>query len=178
MPTITELELRLIIYILCICGGFILLLGGLWLVSKKKILVDTQSGAVIDMEIPLLGKLKTNIPGVVFFLLGFGLVAFPVYRIDQLSPIFHIKGEADAGTGQIHVYIALQPELIEKEKKDFLVSAPSSDQFERYEVLYISGKELLAHHVIPVKRPGKTATVPDKVAIGKKRGAVEELGIQ
>lgn len=67
---------RLVIYLLCIMGGFILLIGGLILIAKKKVLIDPETKAVVDIEIPYFGKMKTNIPGLAFFMFGCALIVY------------------------------------------------------------------------------------------------------
>lgn len=154
---------RLLIYILCIVGGFILLIGGLILVAKKKVLIDPATGAVVDIEVPVLGKLKTNIPGIAFFVLGCALVVYPTYQVDRLSPVFKITGRADAGGEILNVYVALRPDIIEKEKKEFLIQAPYSEHAPKYEVLYISPYGVVSHHSISAVPPGQTVEVEDDV---------------
>ena len=46
--------------------------GGLWALVKQQVVVD-ESGVVSEIEIPLVGKLKTNYPSLVAIMLGIGL---------------------------------------------------------------------------------------------------------
>ena len=66
------MEATYVVYFICalsIVLGFIALL-------TQKVYIDNKTNEPIDIEIPLLGKFRTNYPAAIFVILGFSLAAF------------------------------------------------------------------------------------------------------
>ena len=82
---------HLILSVMCSFTGIVLCIGGLYLLSKKKVIVDS-SGAPTDLEIPIFGRIKTNSPILVAIFLGALLVFLPFYTSSASVPRFHVKG--------------------------------------------------------------------------------------
>lgn len=61
---------------LCIVLGFVALL-------LQKTYVDTNTNTPTEVELPLIGKLKTNIPALVFLLVGAGLAFYAFHAREQ-----------------------------------------------------------------------------------------------
>ena len=79
-----ELLFVLLPYYLCMMAGLIMVGGGIWLLAKKKIILDAKTGEVVDFDFPLVGKFKTNIPVLGLFLIGFIPLIYPIPTIPKV----------------------------------------------------------------------------------------------
>jgi hypothetical protein len=68
------------LYLLCATAGFIITVGSLLLIWKGRIVVDAEAKQITNVELPFGIKLQTNLPMVLMFLFGSGLLAFPIYQ--------------------------------------------------------------------------------------------------
>jgi len=69
----------LILEISCQLVGAITILGSLILIFKQKVYLDAVTKQVMYVELPKIGKLRTNAPVLAVIVLGALLVVFPVY---------------------------------------------------------------------------------------------------
>lgn len=69
------------VIILIICGASIIL--GFIALLTQKVYMDSQTRDPVEYEIPLLGKVKTNYPAIVFVVLGFALLAYKIHLIGE-----------------------------------------------------------------------------------------------
>ena len=146
------------LYYLCPIGGLILLVGSMILIAQGKILIDKETKEVIALELPWFGKLHTSVPSLVLFGLGVALVIYPLHLIDPV-PV-QIQGQARADKGeQMEVYVAVGPDVIEKEKDTFSLRAPYSQSVKEYQVLYIAHGQLISHNNARLSGPGETVNV-------------------
>lgn len=80
------------IFIMYGISSLLIILGFIALLTQK-IYIDRETNQPTEIEIPFLGKLKTNVPAIVFVFLGFGLAfitfdkSFPPKQVD-----WNIKG--------------------------------------------------------------------------------------
>jgi hypothetical protein len=79
-----------------ILSGLVLALGGVSLFVQKVYTVDQESGAKIEMELPLLGKMKTNYPALGFAFLGVGLAIFTFSKTCEIRDQWVISGHFKA----------------------------------------------------------------------------------
>lgn len=62
-------------YYIGIVTGAILLIGALGILGfGKRVYVNVATGDIIELEVPILGKIKTSSPFIVFALIGFTLI--------------------------------------------------------------------------------------------------------
>jgi hypothetical protein len=69
---------------LCSLAGLIMVIGGIWLLAKGKIMLDAKTGEVVDFDLPLLGKVKTNAPILGLFLIGSIPLIYPISTIREV----------------------------------------------------------------------------------------------
>ena len=85
------LAVVLAIAVLLIVLGFVALL-------KQKLYVDSETGQVTEVEVPLLGKLRTNAPAIAFVVFGsaitFGAMKSNEQRLDRLSDDLRVDAGA------------------------------------------------------------------------------------
>jgi hypothetical protein len=65
--------------LLCQCTGILLIIGSFWLLFKQKIYLDATTKQVMYVELPLIGKMKTNAPSLAIIVLGLIAVIIPFY---------------------------------------------------------------------------------------------------
>ena len=73
------------IYISYAISGMSIVLGFIALLTQR-IYVDTNTQKTIQMEIPILGKMKTNYPALAFVFLGFVLALVAVNKTPEQIP--------------------------------------------------------------------------------------------
>jgi hypothetical protein len=128
--------------------GFIALL-------TQKIYIDHESNQPTEVEIPFLGKLKTNIPAIVFVFLGCGLAfytfdkSFPPKQVDwTIKGSFQNTKNADfdwrKGTLSFHP-TNIDGEISDKGRFEFTVKIDDGKTFEDvYELIDFSHPEASA----------------------------------
>jgi hypothetical protein len=103
------IEPRLLLSLISMAIGFFLGIGAIFLIARQKIISD-EKGHIIHVEIPKLGKFKTNYPSAFVLFAGALLTFFPLYQwpqaIDKIpvSGIVTLDGQASEG-----VMIAIIP---------------------------------------------------------------------
>jgi hypothetical protein len=70
---------------LCAIAGFFVVIFSLLLIAKGRIYIDSQTKEVSDIELPLGFKFKTNAPVILLFLLGGGLLTYPVWQVTRAT---------------------------------------------------------------------------------------------
>ncbi|HET9068853.1 MAG TPA: hypothetical protein VFN28_09415 [Amaricoccus sp.] len=66
--------------------ALVAVVGGLWVLFRQKVVVD-EKGAVSEIDIPLVGKLKTNYPSLVAIMLGIALAWSVQSRLDLVVEV-------------------------------------------------------------------------------------------
>ena len=97
----------LVLYWLCSITGLIMMAGGVWLIYKEKIYIDRETNQVTEVELPWLGKLRTNAPALVLFLFGLVALIYPIYEskvVTEPTKLVAIKGSVRSGTFPVYVY--------------------------------------------------------------------------
>jgi hypothetical protein len=82
---------RMVLYFLIAIAGFVMVVGGMWLIYKQKIFFDRQSGQPITVELPGNFKLTSNYPALALFALGFIPLIYPVHELPQLDQYKKVK---------------------------------------------------------------------------------------
>jgi hypothetical protein len=78
------------LYYLSSFAGLVMVAGGIWLLYKQKIYIDSESKQVIEVELPI-GKFKTNLPVLVLFALGFVPLIYPLVLCHNMFPLLSIN---------------------------------------------------------------------------------------
>jgi hypothetical protein len=69
----------IVIIIMYVLAGLCFVLGMIALI-KQKTYIDTETRQPTEVEIPIIGKLKTNYPALIFVVIGGVLAAIPWYK--------------------------------------------------------------------------------------------------
>jgi hypothetical protein len=130
------------LYYLCSIAGFIMVVGGIWLIYKQKIYIDRESKQVTEIETPI-GKFKTNIPALVLFALGFVPLIYPIVKMSEftkeITKEVKIVGNVKSSVHPVQVYAVLQMDSLIQDR-DFSLWVPSS--FSEYRIIYITGNSV------------------------------------
>jgi hypothetical protein len=139
----TLMNSTLPLYYLSSLAGLGMVLGGIWLIYKQKIYIDSESKQVTEIETPL-GKFKTNAPALALFALGFVPLIYPVANGSALldkkmaqGEKVQLKGHVDGNFGgsPVQVYAVVYSKNLYS-PGDFELLVPNAKD---YTVLYVAG---------------------------------------
>lgn len=146
---ITTSELLLL---LSAVSGILLLVGTMVLLWFRRIYIDAQTGQPTEIEIPLIGKFKTQAPTFALIIVAAVLVIYPISRSRQ--DLIKIEGTVDPGNKPVTVVVVTLP--------NSLTTLQSAGSFEMpvplienacYRVQYIVDGQVVGDR--PVKRDEK-----------------------
>lgn len=128
------MELRVILlYYMSSFAGLVMVVGGIWLLYKEKIYIDSESKQVTEIEIPMVGKFKTNLPALVLFGLGFVPLIYPMAKCSVVVPELVLKGSVKGDAFPVQVYAVVRTESV-AEPRDFSLHVPALAD---YKLLYV-----------------------------------------
>lgn len=138
---------RIVLYYFVALAGFVMVVGGMWLLWREKIYLDQESKQPISVETPL-GKFTSNYPALALFALGFVPLIYPIVSINQLSDYVKVEsvrihGLAHSTADRVFVY-ATRANDVPSRSGDFKLVVPyfENDQND-YKVLLIVGDRVL-----------------------------------
>jgi len=88
-----------------------MIVGGIWLIYKQKIYIDRETKQVTEIDIPLFGKLKTNVPALVLFALGFVPLLYPISR--SQTQYVKVHGSVVSSVRPVTVYAVVETQVVE-----------------------------------------------------------------
>lgn len=134
------------LYYLCSIAGFVMVVGGIWLVYKQKIYIDRESKQVTEIETPI-GKFKTNLPALVLFALGFVPLIYPIVESRRFAEQVRIRGSVKSDVHPVFVYAATRSDAL-REDREFKFSVPRVRAVgEDYKVIYVAGETVVDDQV-------------------------------
>jgi hypothetical protein len=140
------------LYYLCSVAGFVMVIGGIWLIYKQKIYIDRESKQVTEIDTPI-GKFKTNLPALVLFALGFVPLIYPIVAIKEIRKEVRIVGNVKSSIHPVHVYAVTQTDSLLQDR-DFRLTVPSPSS-EGYKIIYVAGGIVLEDLANPSSDNGK-----------------------
>jgi hypothetical protein len=130
-----------LLYYLCAAGGLVMIIGGIWLIYKEKIYIDRATNQVTEIDIPLFGRLKTNVPALALFALGFFPLFFPIYK--SQTQFWTIRGNVSSTLHPVIVYAVVATEAVGGDE-DFNISVPKlAGSGYVPKVIYVAGPDPL-----------------------------------
>ncbi|SIO29517.1 hypothetical protein SAMN05444722_1269 [Rhodovulum sp. ES.010] len=100
-------------YLLAMIGGIAAVVGGVIFLFKQKTVV-TQEGQVTDIDIPFLGKVRSNYPSIIVAFIGAAVMIFTVSRVDPTVPTIDLSADVGVAEGSrrsgLPVIIAAVPQ--------------------------------------------------------------------
>jgi hypothetical protein len=118
---------RMALYYASALAGFVMVVGGIWLIYKEKIYIDRESQQPIEIQSPL-GTFKSNYPALTLFALGFFPLVYPIYSVNNLTQYVRvetipIKGPVDVSAYPAFVF-AVREEATVRSRGEFRVQVP------------------------------------------------------
>ena len=132
---------RVVLYYFVALAGFVMVVGGMWLLYREKIYLDQESKKPISVETPL-GKFTSNYPALALFALGFVPLIYPIYSINSLTDYVkveevNIRGLAQGPADAAFVY-ATRASDVPSKSGDFRLTVPFLDRDQNdYKLLLI-----------------------------------------
>ncbi len=65
--------------LICQFAGLLMIIGAFWLLFKQKIYLDATTKEMMYVELPFIGKVKTNAPSLAIIVIGLIAVVIPYY---------------------------------------------------------------------------------------------------
>lgn len=153
------MDLRLGLCYLTSAAGFIMVVGGMWLIYKQKIYIDKEGTKEISVTIPGGFTMKSNYPALALFVLGFFPLVYPFTEISKLSEYPHVvkinlTGAPNTNTYPAIVYASVAPSAVTRQGDTFTLPVPFIGKGdEEYKVLLIVNDLVLDSQT--VKKSGK-----------------------
>jgi hypothetical protein len=141
----------ILLYYLSSMTGLIMVVGGIFLLYKEKIYIDTQTKEVTALETPV-GTFRTNAPALALFLIGFIPLIYPIYQSskDEVNVKLALKKErekqeetvklrgrasVDKDKYPVQVYVVLESDSLNN-ASDYTFHVPAHWNKGYYKVLY------------------------------------------
>jgi hypothetical protein len=159
------MDSRMVLFFLSTIAGFVMIVGGMWLVYKQKIYIDRESQQPIKVELPGNFSFSSNYPALTLFVLGFFPLAYPFHELPLLTQYklvkdVHIRGlihsdgvhelvQPDVATV---VYAARLPAYpLVRSGEEFSLGVPVIDGTEEYEVMLVVNGHVLDYQKASTK---------------------------
>ena len=152
---------RIALYYMCSVAGFVMIVGGIWLIYKEKIYIDRESQQPVEINTPL-GGFKSNYPALALFALGFFPLVYPIYalrdlvdyvKVDKVS----IRGPVEATTYPALVYAARSIDSLSK-SGEFRVPVPFIGE-DDYRILLVVNGRVFGEERVDRGKPGEDIRV-------------------
>jgi hypothetical protein len=131
---------EILLYYVCASAGFVMVAGGIFMLYKQKIYIDRESQQITEIEAPLIGKFRTNVPALVLFALGFVPLIYPLSVLRQLANQVEIVGTVKSTSYPVYVYAAASVDTIRGERQ-FGLTVPQSAR--EYRIIYLAGNAIV-----------------------------------
>lgn len=154
------MDTRIVLLFMAQLAGFVMVVGGMWLIYKQKIYIDRESKEPIQVSLPGNFSFKSNYPALALFALGFIPLIYPFHEFSKLSEYPHVVRVDLTGVPNINVHPAIvyaavsPPYAVTQNGDSFSVQVPfigSGNQ--EYKVLLVANE-----HVLDVETAKKTGT--------------------
>ena len=156
------------LYYISALTGSVMVFGGLWLIFKEKIYIDRETKTVTEVEIPFVGKLKTNVPALVFFVLGFIPLIYPIVKSAKSTPDIPLTGNVTSGDNPVVVYAAIAHDYLDKGGA-FTLNVPFfGDDSREYKIIYaVPGTSLFTVDNVPLAGQRPISMQPYDITVPK-----------
>jgi hypothetical protein len=127
-----------LLYYICSISGLLMVSGGIWLIAKQKIYVDPVKHEVLAVELPIFGKLKTNVPALALFIIGFIPLIYPIAKSRTDFIVVH-QESVSSNHHPVAVYAVVHAKILQADG-ELNVSIPvlNTDDYNP-ELIYVVG---------------------------------------
>lgn len=93
-------------YLLLVCAGagVMMIAGGIWLIYREKILLDSVTKVPLYVELPFFGKMRTNAPSLALFVLGLVALVYPIRVGSARTPTLTVRQKITSTSYPVEVY--------------------------------------------------------------------------
>lgn len=137
-------------------SGILLLIFTMLLLWFRRIYFDAQTGQPTEIEIPLIGKFKTQAPTIALIIVAAILVIYPISRAKQ--DLIKIEGKVDTGGKSVTVLVVALP--------NSLTTLDSAGLFEM-PIPLIENANYRVKFIIDKQVVGESAATPDTKGVYK-----------
>jgi hypothetical protein len=125
--------------------GALIVIGVFILLFKRIVLIDTETKKPIEFQFPILGKVKTQAPAVLFFLVGAGLVVLAVILEKRGFETHEVRGTIQGRIDQATVWVVALPhfQTTPDDSGQFKVFVPVIDERTTYQVKVVRNRREL-----------------------------------
>jgi hypothetical protein len=140
---------RMLLFFATTLAGFVMVVGGMWLIYTQKIYIDKESNQPVEISLPGNFRFKSNYPALALFVLGFFPLLYPFHELSQLEEYPHVVWVKLTGAPNTNVYPALvyasvTPSPVTRGGDTFTVPVPFIGKGdEEYKVLLIANDHVL-----------------------------------
>ena len=160
----------MLLFFLISVAGFVMVVGGMWLIYKQKIYIDRESGQPITVELPGNFKLTSNYPALTLFALGFIPLIYPVHDLPILDQYKKVNSAEVQGViqsarnplppGAAVVYAAqIPPYPLEKAGEQFSLHVPVISGKGEYEMMLVVNGHVVDYRKASASDDGKPVPV-------------------
>ena len=154
------------LYYLSSLAGLVMVVGGIWLLYKQKIYIDSESKQITEIETPI-GKFRTNIPALILFALGFIPLIYPIIKSAEMTEQVNIKGKIISNQYPVQVYAVIKSDSV-LENRDFSLQVPVLKNLSNeYKIIYLVGNMVLEDRADLAKQKNGEIFLPGKEKIGR-----------
>jgi ABC-type Fe3+-siderophore transport system permease subunit len=132
-----------IVYV-CAFSGLAIIVGSFLLLWTQRIYLDHETKQVIEIELPLGIKLKSNLPVVTLILIGGALLIYAVSESQQFSEEVTADGNLTGSTSSVQVYASIASAALPN-GGTFSLPLPVTHPSRKYMLLYTVNGDVLAH---------------------------------
>lgn len=129
------------LYYVCSLAGFCMILGGVWLIYREKIYLNSETKEVMEVQLPLFGKIKTNIPALGLFLIGFFPLIYPIYK-SRPQYVTVSQPSVKSSIHPVDVYVVVHEEKLDQDDQ-LTIEVPvlSTEDYSPH-LIYVVGGEV------------------------------------
>jgi len=132
---------------LCSVAGLCIVLGSLLLLWKGRIYVDQATKQITEIVLPFGIKVKTNLPVILLFLSGGGLLVYAVAEVKEFGEEVTVDGQINGSASSIQLYASVASQSLPR-SGEFTFALPVTHPSRKYTLLYAVDGNLLAHQIV------------------------------
>jgi hypothetical protein len=158
------MDSRTVLFLMTALAGFIMVVGGIWLIYKEKIYIDRESQKPIEIKLPGNFSFTSNYPALALFVLGFFPLMYPLNEVKIPKGYVKVtrvklKGLAHSDAYPAMVYAAEVPYPVMKDGDGFDVTVPVFSNTDEYKMLLISNGHVLDYQSAPASSVDKDGQI-------------------
>lgn len=122
--------------LICAGAGVLMIAGGIWLIYHEKIFLDSTTSMPVFVEVPFVGKLRTNAPSLALFVLGLLAVGYPIHaaRIPSLT----VKQQISSQVHPVSVYAVVRSVPLQNDGYVYIALPVLPEEYEP-QLIYVAG---------------------------------------